>query len=76
MTSKLWTELKESLVKIGIAFYLAHFLEINVYFKCNMIWLEHDLVIKYAYYISESIFWKKNMQKLPINFNNHNCFSF
>ena len=28
VTSKLWTELKESLVKIGIAFFLAHFLEI------------------------------------------------
>ena len=56
MTSKLWTELKESLVKIGIVFFLAHFLEINVYLKCKMIWLKHDLVMKYAYYISESIF--------------------
>ena len=56
MTSKLRTELKESLVKIGIAFFLAHFLEINVYFKCKMIWLKHDGVMKYTYYISESIF--------------------
>ena len=56
MTSKLWTELKESLVEIGIAYFLANFLEINVYFKCKMIWLKHDCVMKYAYYISESIF--------------------
>ena len=56
VTSKLWTELKESLVKIGIAFFLAHSLEINVYFKCKMIWLKHDCVMKYAYYISVSIF--------------------
>ena len=55
MTSKLWTELKESLVKIGIAFFLAHFLEINVYFKCKMIWLKTRLLMKYAYYISDSI---------------------
>ena len=56
MTSKLRTELKESLVNIGIAFFLAHFLEIKVYFKCKMVWLKHDCVMKYAYYISESIF--------------------
>ena len=56
MTAKLWTELKESLVKIGIAFFLAHFLEMNVYLKCRMIWLKHNRVMKYAYYISESIF--------------------
>ena len=56
MNSKLWTELKESLVKIGIAFFLAHFLEINVYIKSKMIWLKHDCVMKYTYYISESIF--------------------
>ena len=76
MTSKLWTELKESLVKIGLTFFLAHFLEMNVYFKCKMIWLETLMCDEiYLLHIRKYIL-KENMQKLPINFNNHNCFVF